>query len=223
MSMGLTTKEALREFFARSTSEDERAMTAFCQINRQRIRDWRSGSYYPKGTPLIRLMVFLDLKGYEQVEFNDMRPYSKKLAFLLALDIVVVEDLVGELDYASAKPILAFVLRGRSLYNAQNYKLEKIIDQKSDLAGLAIDDARNRFEHYCVAEVIKSPAAEISPAVGHFDPGLLEQAIEGSIRTLSALLRELELHPDRDIVMSGVAIKLGDKTDYVLSTLKFGF
>jgi len=82
----------------------------FLHVNEGTVRKYISGGHI-QGEPLIRLRVFLSLKGYSVLELKRLPPLQLKLVEMVAFDVITVDDVVKKIGYASASGALRF-LRG---------------------------------------------------------------------------------------------------------------
>lgn len=90
----------------------------FLNVGAHTVRKYMNGDTI-QGLPLIKMRVFLTLKGYEILELKKLSPVHLKLVELVAFDVITLDEIVKEIGYATTSGALR-LLRGDTLLRGRD-------------------------------------------------------------------------------------------------------
>jgi hypothetical protein len=113
---------------AKHSVKHREALTEFLHVNEGTVRRYMSGGTI-QGEPLIRLRVFLSLKGYKVLELERLDSLQRELVELVSFDVITLDMFVNAMGYNSTSAALV-LLRGDS---------RLILKEKRDIAIMLLE------------------------------------------------------------------------------------
>lgn len=83
------------------------------KVSSNTVWDWLKGNFVPKGTNLIRLMVILELLGYEISEWSDLSSPIKMIAECFVFGVISEEEMEKEIFEGFSQVHMMRILLGR--------------------------------------------------------------------------------------------------------------
>lgn len=131
MKFSGTTTECLLDFGQRDTegNEGRKLLARFAGVvEHPTAREWLSGQRQPLGETLLKVRCFLYLAGYQVSEFEAVPKVARKLALLIATDLVVLDDVQDELGYKNRDGVFSTILRGKSPMRDKVFRMERLVN-----------------------------------------------------------------------------------------------
>ncbi len=126
-----TTAECLADY-ARHSSGVE--LSKFVGCAPATAADWLAGTTMPTGEKLLRLRVYLALKGYDVTEFAETPPPAQELSTLIALNVLGLDEAQAQLGYTTVQQLYRFLFGRSAAVRDRIWRLEKLLEEKkSDL------------------------------------------------------------------------------------------
>lgn len=97
---------------SRNAVKQREDLIEFLQVGPGTVRKYMNGDVI-QGLPLIRLRVFLSLKGYNVLELGVLDPFHLTVVEMVAFDVISLETVMSEIGYTSSSSALVF-LKGNS-------------------------------------------------------------------------------------------------------------
>lgn len=174
-----TTKACLDQFTKKyDFLAARRVLAAFCQVRSETASAWQRGLRLPVGVALLRLRIFLELAGFQVGEYRELPDANKKLAELLAFDIVTHEQATARLGYQDDHGVLELVLRGRRIMAVNAGKLDDLLKEFSGQLTAAREDAVRRINAVLTgASIGDPPVSQAASSNGHGGDSSEEEVI----------------------------------------------
>jgi len=107
----------------RHVNESRRPMADFCGVNIRTAERWLIAGNLPIGEPLIRLLFFLELVGYEVFELKRLERTIYRLGEMISYNVLSVQEVVGMLSYEKSSSAYRPILKGLSTTHQRSDKI----------------------------------------------------------------------------------------------------
>lgn len=133
VEVGGTTTECLVDFFGKHPDLDTRyTLAEFAGVQESTVRRWQVGGNMPKGSPLLKVRVFLDLIGYKVKEFSELPELARQFAQLIAFGLISEEAARELLDYKNLQDVYRVLLKGEGLMPQRVHRLRRFVESSTD-------------------------------------------------------------------------------------------
>ncbi len=101
-------------------------IAGFCKVTPGTVTSWQNGTW-PRGEPMYRLWVYLELSGFPIVELKGLPAPSYRLALLLGCGIVSFDDAREELGYTNLNSVFRLIRNESGPSSDKFLRLEKLL------------------------------------------------------------------------------------------------